>query len=85
MKKQTKHPDGLEIYQSKNKEYYWRYYKKGRIIAGSTEGYKRLNGLESNFASICGFSIIDFWDAEVRYKQDLKDAGKSISNRSKKG
>lgn len=78
MKKQVKHPDGLKIYKDKKNEFQWRCYMKGRIIAGSTEGYKTLNGLENNFASICGFSVIDFWDAETKYKQQLKDAKKKV-------
>lgn len=34
------------------KEYGWRIYKQGRIIAGSTEGYSRLRGAENNIISI---------------------------------
>lgn len=51
MASKEKKKNGLEIYKSKN-EFRWRIYRQGRIIAASTEGYKRLAGVVKNLESI---------------------------------
>lgn len=41
-----------KLVQLYKKEYRWRIYKQGRIIAASSEGYSRLQGAANNIKSI---------------------------------
>jgi hypothetical protein len=38
----------LIIYRDKKREYRWRMTRKGRIVAESGEGYKRMGGLRNS-------------------------------------
>lgn len=49
-----KKKDGYKFYKSRG-EWRWKVSRKGRIIASSTEGYKRIEGAVKNFLSIAEY------------------------------
>lgn len=60
MPRKTKHPDGIEFYRDAKREHRWRAWRKGRIVAESGEGYKRLkdciNGMYAADHMLCLYS-----------------------------
>lgn len=48
----------LELYRDRKKEWRWRIAKRGRIIAASSEGYKRRLGAIKNISRILTLGLV---------------------------
>lgn len=58
MKKKVKHPDGFKEYQDAAGEWRWQLWHKGRIIAASGEGYKRIAKCRAAMHSVSVFAPV---------------------------